>query len=429
MYYDLYMEDAVNDFIQDMNDLPMYSGITEAGGKEGVYKENYFLKNNLQIPFVSNILDKPRIRESLFEFTGGFINDHEEQLSTAGPVKMFTFADKETSVLYDMFNINAEQLMNLYNKMVDETFYGNISAFLTGMVKNAPHKLLLVAVLIESLQKNYEETVECCEYLFAFSEYPLVFRKFWPYGVKEDLMAYTIEHLGSKYKAKKMNNLLALLKYDSHSAVSHFTPALMKGVDNVYTDFIYRIRTQMKATFKNINREYKKNLENNATQHTNVSVFDDGSLADQEGHTTLIAQITDNTVNKFATGGINRSLANIAAENAQVDKDNLIGFIGQIMAIKSNKLNKFVENVVTAYLNKNPTDTSVGSSSFLTFGLALYRSIGTSKDPLYQELRIILNLWMFDIINIRQSYQREATVIAYTRAIFNYYIMMIMHYN
>ena len=99
------------------------------------------------------------------------------------------------------------------------------------------------------------------------------------------------------------------------------------------------------------------------------------------------------------------------------------------MADKNNKLYKFIEDVITYYFTKNPTDTSLGSGEFVNFALAMYRSIGTSKDELLKEIRTILNIWMFDIINIQEIYHREATIINYTRAIYNYVILMINYYN
>ena len=122
-------------------------------------------------------------------------------------------------------------------------------------------------------------------------------------------------------------------------------------------------------------------------------------------------------------------IVRIAADGAKVDKDILAGFINQIFGTKNNRLYKLVENVITAYFNKYPNATSVGSNEFVNYGIALYRSIGTSKDPLYHEIREILDYWMFTIINIRQYYQRDGTIINYTRGIFNYIIFMINYYN
>ena len=419
-----FMENNLENYFEESFNLAMYEA-----NKEGVYKENYYLRDNLQIPYISKVLAKRKTRDSLIAFTGKFMDDHSTQLSTSGPVHIFMFGDKETSFLYDLFGVSADQLFTMYNNMINEAFYGKISSFITGWVRNAPHKILITAMLIEALQKGYDDIVECCEYLWAFSEYPIIYRMFWKTGVKEDVMSYTVEHLGSKFKVKKVSNLQALLKYDSNSSVTFMAEKLKTGADNTYTDLMQRMRNQIKNTFVNIAKAYYANDKLNATQHSSTTTFDDGTLADQEGHITNIAQSVDKTVSKFAIGEVNVTMAKITAEGSQVDKDNLIGYLNQINAAKNNKLPKLVENIITIYFNKNPTDTSLGSSEFLNFGLAMYRSIGTSKDPMYQEIKAILAMWMDDIINIRQFYTRDATVISYTRAIFNYIILMINYYN
>jgi len=230
-------QEYIEDYIKEAtNEMLKYN--TEATDKSAVYKENYYLRDNLQIPFVSPVLSKRKNRDELVQFTSKFMDDHSFQLSTAGPIHIFMFGDKETSFLYEMFGVTGEQLVAMYHAMVNEAFFGKISTFFDGWVKNAPHKILLIAILIEALQKGYEDIVEVVEYLYAFSEYPIIYRLFWKTGVKEDVMTYTIEHLGAKFKVKKVSNLQALLKYDAHSSVSAKTEALLTGADNTYTDFM-----------------------------------------------------------------------------------------------------------------------------------------------------------------------------------------------
>ena len=222
-FYGLYFQEHMETALDEMK---KYLGedselFQEAVDKSNIYKENYYLRDNLQITYVSKVLAKRRNRDELILFISKFMDEHSYQLSTPGPIHMFTFGDNETNFLYDMFGLSADEIFGMYNKMVEETFYGKISKFFTGWVKNAPHKLLITAMLIESLQKEYEDIVECCEYLWAFCEYPIIYRKSWSTGVKEDVMIYTIEHLGNKFKVKKVNNLQGLLKYDAHSSVSY----------------------------------------------------------------------------------------------------------------------------------------------------------------------------------------------------------------
>ena len=423
MYFDEFYDNARKELI-DNSTL-----ITEAE-KEGVFKDNYYLRDHLQIPFVHDTLAKSVTQEKIIEFTGEFIDSHMKQLSTPGPVLPFTFNDTHTKFFYDLFGVTAQDLLDMYNKVVEETYYGSISKFITGWITNAPHKILIVCILIDAIQNNYNDMIECCEYIYVFCEYPMIYHHFWPGGVKEDVMNYTMEHLGSKYKfiQKKMKTLQELLKYHANVSVEAMKERLRTGADNTYFDFMYRMRNQINNSFRNIMNEYKKNYENNKTLHQKKSQFDDGSLADQEGHTTNIGQTVENTINKFISNGINSTMVKIAAENSQVDKSNLTGYINQIWSVKENRMYRFVEDIITAYFNKNPTSTNIGGSEFLRFGLSLFRSLN-SKDPLNQEIRSILDFWMFDIIDIRKSYSNEGTIISYTRAVFNYVILMIVHYN
>lgn len=434
--YNLYMEEYIAPLMEELGmcdvsddeDYLIEDG-EEATAKNPVYKVNYYLRDHLQNPYIRPILAKPKNQEDIIAYVGKFLDDHGNQLSTSGPIHMFTYGESETKFLYDLFGLNPQMLIDTYLKMIDESFYGKISLFITGWVKNSPHKLMITSMLIDAIQNNYEDIVTCCEYMWAFSEYPILYRNFWKTGVKEDVMNYTIEHLSTKFKVKKVNNLQGLLKYDAHASVAKMADRLKTGADNTYTDFMQRMRNQMKGTFKNIANAYYDNDKEDSSQHSKSNQYDDGTLADQEGLTTNITQVVDKTISKFSIGEVNNSIARIAADAAQVDKDNLTGFINQIYATKNNRLNKLVENIITSYFNKNPTVSDLSSPEFLNFGLILYRSIGTSKDPMYQEIKSILNYWIYEIINIKQFYQREATWSAYSRAVFNYVVLMINYYN
>jgi hypothetical protein len=122
-------------------------------------------------------------------------------------------------------------------------------------------------------------------------------------------------------------------------------------------------------------------------------------------------------------------MVKIVADGSKVDKDNLNGYLSRIFADKNNRLSKLIEDIITIYFTKNPTETSVGTNEFVSFALKLYRAIGTSNDNIHKEIKSILQLWMYDICDIKSDYGREATWIAYTRATFNYIVFMINAYN
>ena len=387
----------------------------------------YYFRDHLQYPIITPILEQQKYRDQIIEFTGRFMDVHSEQLSTAGPCKMFTFADKEINELYGIFGVNNTQLVNFIDEMFKVAYKENESSF--HVSRKAPHKVFLTAIIVEAYLKKYDDVIECCKYIMAFMEYPPLFRKYWSLGVNEDVMAYTIEHLPNKFKIKKMDNLRQLLKYDMDSVFRLCEERLKTQYDFQYVGFIQRARSQLNATIKKISQVYYDNIKDNVTIHKKGAILDDGNLADQEGQNSLIVQKIDTTYNKILTSGINARIVKIAAEGNSINPDILLSYLNQIYASKGNRLYKFIENVITAYMMKNPTNTSLGSGEFFNFGLILYRSIGTSKDPLYQEIREILDFWMNDIINITKFYQNKGTIINYTRGVFNYTIMMINHHN
>ena len=410
------------------NEEDEWNEYDEAGDKEGVYKENYYLRDNFQKPIIAPVLSKQANRDKIVDFIGQFMDEHSEQLSTSGPVYSFTFGQKEVSFLYELFKTDKNKMLELYDNLIKETYFGSISQFITGWVTNAPHKMLLMGMLVEAVQKNYEDIIECCEYMWAFTEYPIIYGEFWPNRVREDVMNYTIEHLGNKFVIKHMSNLKGLLKYDTTKVVEFFTPLMKEGVDNVYIDFMRRMRKQMYSKIQNIASEYYKNIKDNASQHQNVSQFDDGELADQEGHTTIVARAVEHTIDRITVEEVNGAIIKMAAFKG-IDKGNLSGMIAQINATKNNRIHQFIETVITAYFERNPSSSELGSAEFLNFGLGLYKSISTSKNQLYIKLREIMDYWMFTIIDIRSQYGREATIINYTKAVFNYFVILIAHYN
>ena len=397
--------------------------------KSKVFKENYLFRDQLQIPYVHETLKQKSVQDALIEFTGAFIDRNSNVLSKPGPILMFRFGEKETSFLYETFGVSKQQLLDLFQNVIQDTYFGSISKFLETLVKNAPHKLLLVAILIDALQNQYADIIECMEYLFPFCDYPMIFTHYWPTGVKEEVMEYTIEHLPNKFKIKKVSNLQGLLKWDGHSTVAHFSDKAIDGQDHWYVDIIYSLRSRMNNTMRNISDVYYRNSKEGATKHQSVDQFEDGSIAERDGFNTNLAQIIDSTVNKFASGSMNSSIVKLCAESSNVDLDNLTTFLNQIFSDKTNQLSRLIEAILTAYFNKYPTSTGIMASEFVPYGFAMYRSIGTSKDPIYQQIKTILDHWAYDILELQNLYKRDGTRIIYTRAIFNYIILMINYYN
>lgn len=421
--YQEYMQDALDTATLEMN---QYFEKTEI-------KESYVFRDNLQLPNVTPILKKSKKREELIQFIGDFVDSHAKELSTPGPVHMITFLDKEISFLYTMFGTDREKIIQLVGKMYQGAYGWDSIYSPRNLLLAIPHKCLLVAMLIDSVQNNDTDLITCCEYLFGFTEYPLIFSKYWPLKkVNEEIMNYTIDHLGNRFriKGKKLVTLLDILKYDTNKVVSHWIENmdLKSGKDDLYPRFINAMRSQISNHFASIKNEYMKNAANNASQHSQLLKDDEEKIIDRSGHASNIATVVNNTYNRFITGPIYEPFIKSAAKSNQVDKSLLTGFLNQIFSTKKNELERFIECIITSYFNRNPTITTI-DGEFVSYGLQLYKSIATSKDQMYIEINTILNYWMNNIIEIKNFSSNKGTHINYRRSIFNYMIWMINHHN
>jgi hypothetical protein len=393
---------------------------------EAVVKKGYYLRDNLILPYIRPTLVKQENQNKITSYVGNFIEFHWKELSTSGPVHIFTFDKKEQQTVYSFFEIEEEKVLELIQNMYLKTYEWSI---VPKLFKDVPFRLFVPCIISESLVKNYSSVINACEYMLGFAEYPLRYRKQWKTGVQEEIMNYTIEHLQNKFKVKKMANLMELLKYDVSSAMDSHRDALLSMEDKAFPDYFGRIRNNFRSTFVNIAREYFKNWGAKHTQHQQSGTRDDGSLNDTEGQVSNTASIIDNTYSKLVVSPIYNPYVDIMSEQSSVDKERFLSYLNQIFTHKENKLHQFIEGIVISYFQKFPTAQTLKSEDFLNFGLALFKSVSASKNEIYQQISSILNFWMNDIINIRDYSNNEGTINNYRRAIYNYLLLMMIYHN
>lgn len=427
LYYSWYkdfMEADDNDFlINDEEETP------EDDKPSG--NLTYYLRDHVQIPIVREKLKQQSVKNQIISWVGKFLDENATKLATTGPVYIIPFLDDKANFFYILFDTTRDEITTHMNAMKGVAFTDPIKdkdALIN--VKNSPHKILFTAILIEALQNNYEDIIECCRFLFAFTDYAIIYRSYWRFGVKEEVMNYTIENLPSnKFLAKKLNNILELLKYQSNKALECYTKRLMTGADRYYIDFTGGVRTRINNTFRNIAHFYYDNNDNNLAQIVQKTHYDDGKLVEMEGQHQIISAAVEKSLNGFMTKEVEQKIVRVISQGGELDPGTLTTFLNQIINDKRNKLERFVESLITAFFQAKPIATTVNSAEFVNFGIGLYRSISTSKKELYMDLKNILNFWINDIIDIKKYFKGSTTISNYSRGIFNYIVLMINHYN
>lgn len=426
MKYRDYMMELVDDILSDDNDIYLEARPRDPSRPKVVKYERYYLEDNL-MPKINQAFKHPKVIDGIIDATVKFITDNQDKLLTSGPVHIVPFLQKDAKILYDTVGMTEEELTTMIEHVKSEVFSYNFP-----METIRPHQFIIIGMLIWGLRHANEDLIESCKYLISLSDYPFIYRKYWKRGVREDIMNYTVEHLGNKSHLRRLGNLLAWLLYHSTVCVGGWKEKLSadRVQDLCFIDFINRVYSQINSAFRKISNSYYENWEKNATEHTPQNITDDGTIITQDNLGSRVATITEATITKFRTNDINRANALNAAERRKVGPDKLVGLLTTIIADKTNRLFRFVESTLLLFISSNPIDDKVGSGAFLTFGLKLYPSLSTSKVPLRQEIDSILDHWVYNILELDKVYTtREASVIGYRRAIYDYMIMMINYYN
>lgn len=391
---------------------------------ESAAKVSYHLKETL-VPIVHKVLQSPKNRNAIIEFTGKFIDTNSEQLYAPGPIYSFLFGKNEFEPIYALFGLSEDIMKNECKEVSMKAYDGQLNM---EIIKAGPHKLLIALLVAECIKEGYEDLLTACKYMLGFAEYPILLRKSFPTGVQPTVMIYTIEHLPQKFKIKKMANLLELLYYDMNGVVNLCKDRVTTEMDYQYMDFLYRARNQLKATIKKIAKVYFDNIQNNGTLVAQSGIDANGNVTNVDGQYSNTSAVIDKIYAKMQANFIHKAFVKFNAEANSINKDLLETYLNKIYSDPNNKLHKFIENVVIGYFRKTG-NTEIISGEFISYGLALYRSIASSKDELYIELRTIVNYWMNDIIHITDSYSNKGTIINYTRGVFNYMIWMMNYYK
>jgi len=422
MNYSEYMLEHLED-----SDLMFYTAFEE----KVEIKANYYFQENL-MPLIESALT-PKGVDSLIDFVSRFLDDHFDQLNTAGPVYNITFTDKDSAFFYQMIGKSKDEILEMFDEMVAQTYSGeNVNkVFRIYTTRVIPHILIFIAMLIWGINHQDNDVVECCQYLVVFSIYPILFRRYWKYRVRPDLMDYTIERLSNKNIIKKGDTVQDWLRHHGQTSVNNFRTRLVNPVpDGIYLDFALRVRSQINSALQVLSNAYYSNYAKDASQHITDSRYDDGNLVEQENQNAKAAYLAENIAIKMRSNQANQQFSNLVADAAKVSVDKMVNHINTILLHEESRLVKLIENILILFYKSKPLDDNLGSDVFLEFGLGLYKSISSSKDPLRKEITAIMDYWVHTILNLQQEYStRPASVKAYRRALYNYMIYMIRYYK
>lgn len=396
-----------------------YDVFVEAAGNSTLLRD--FISPFIEDTFKGN----PGNVRKFNQLVSNYINRNITKLTTSGPVYLIPFTDNDKAQYYTLFGITEKQLKTT---MKEHTKTLGSSKFLL-LNRNPIFSLFYFVIRYFTIHPD-KKSLNSALSIYALSAYPSIYTKYFPNGVIEPVMKYTIDNMTDKFLIKKTNHVFGALVESIQNSYKFLKPYMKEGNDKEVIRFIQRIRNDHNSMFKKIANIYMENYKNgNAVVTTNTMYDDDTPIIDELSNASTEVQ---NAVLKvympIITNGVDIVRAEASAKMAGVGISDCRFFLTELMTEKNvDELQKMIESILFLYIYEDKKRIrDVRSQYFLAWAASLFKKTNSKNDNI-ERINSILNQWSKES-GVDKKYSRIASRINYKKAIFFYIILSIQKY-
>lgn len=396
-----------------------YNAFMEATGNSTLLRD--FISPFIEDTFKGN----PGNVRKFNQLVSNYINRNITKLTTSGPVYLIPFTDNDKAQYYTLFGITEKQLKTT---MKEHTKTLGSSKFLL-LNRNPIFSLFYFVIRYFTIHPD-KKSLNSALSIYALSAYPSIYTKYFPNGVIEPVMKYTIDNMTDKFLIKKTNHVFGALVESIQNSYKFLKPYMKDGNDKEVIRFIQRIRNDHNSMFKKIANIYMENYKNgNAVVTTNTMYDDDTPIIDEVSNASTEVQ---NAVLKvympIIANGVDIVRAEASAKIAGVGISDCRFFLTELMTEKNvDELQKMIESILFLYIYEDKKRIrDVRSQYFLAWAASLFKKTNSKNDNI-ERINSILNQWSKES-GVDKKYSRIASRINYKKAIFFYIILSIQKY-
>lgn len=377
-------------------------------------------------PFIENTFkNNPANVRKFNQLVSNYINRNIDKLTTSGPVYLIPFTDNDKAQYYTLFGITEKELKKT---MKEHTRTLGSSKFLL-LNQNPIFSLFYFVIRYFTLHPD-KKNLNSALSIYALSAYPSIYTKYFPNGVIEPVMKYTIDNMTDKFLIKKTNHVFGALVESIQNSYRFLKPYMKEASDKEVIRFIQRIRNDHNSMFKKIANVYMDNYKKgNAVVTTNTMYDDDTPIVDEIANASTEVQ---NAVLKVSmpiiSNGVDIVRAEASAKMSGIGVSDCRYFLTQIMTEKNvNELQMIIESILFLYIYEEKKRVrDIRSEYFLAWAASLFKKTNSKNDNVTR-INTILNKWAEES-GINKKYARIASRINYKKSIFFYIILSIQKY-
>ena len=356
-----------------------------------------------------------------------FFEKNTPKLTTPGPQYLIVFGDADKDEFYKLFGITKEEIVFAMKNVIKSAGSSAEFKYLT----NNPFLSFLYYIIRYFTLHHDDKALNATLGLFSIDVYWSIFTKYFPNGVIEPVMNYTIDNLTDKFIIKKAGTIFGALTESAKHSYEFHKSKIRTGNDPDCIAFLQRIRNDQNSMFRTISGIYYDNhKKGNAITTRNDDYDPENPILDDITSASTEVQTTVNRVcMPMIANGVDISLAEAAAAIGNVSVTNLRIYLMKIFVNERlDEITQIVESILFLYINgEHKSSRDIRSAHFLYWTCALFKKTN-SKDGNIVRINTILNRWGEET-GIYKAFKSEGSKINYKRAIFTYIAMNIQKYN
>lgn len=397
-------------------------------------RKSYILQEYL-LPIVDTVLKNASKERILFRYIAEYADRNVDILSSPYFTKNMLFTQKDEEIVFTIFGIDKRKIAEKIKEMPKPPTN-------TGSVNVTPFRVLMIFIIGHYARTKEYKKMEYIYRYYAYSQFSTLFHSvgFRQGVLKPEAMEYAIDNMEKKFHMKKYGSLDLTITEAMKMAVFNFLkadkedkPDFRDLSDFAVLQLAMALKSRQAAWMKKVYAAYKAALDSGEYITSRGEDYDEdsGDIVERETVTGNVKQLADKYTLAFFTSPIAKNLVTMSAKRCDVSESELRGVLEMLWdQNRRGEVNNFLSALFQLFFNENSkyTEKDIHSAVFGATADAIFRR-SNSNDPLVAVVKDTTNAWLMKGSKIYRGTNRTATKSNYKRAIYLYFVFMIMWRN
>ena len=380
-------------------------------------------------PLVEESLNSPNMIRNYNKLMAEFIDDRHDSLYAIAPYSRIYYHQEDTDKLFKLLGLRERDIENI----IKDTYYGKMRNFNPAAAKD-PTTIIGLCIIRYFNENNsrdkYKAELELSMIYLSFSGkfYPSIHYGSYPTVQPieyKHIMDYAINNeLSDKYDIRREGSVIGAVKSISNTWINTYSDRLKRFTDEDVTYLVQQLHNRIKSFMTNIAEVYYK-IYNNQDRYL---TYDSDSLDDEDfrladNDSFKVERYVEAVSNEIVSKSVDVLLVRTAAGN-NIKIEELRSILEDVINNPDNliEIKEVIRLLITEYLLSNPH----GTPTDIKFIAESIKATPNTKNPNILKRKEIIEKWLDEnSTNYRKRKSRNATRLAYNRAVLTYFVLYI----